>query len=369
MRGLAALIVVVHHSLLAIPILADIYLEPPVHVSGPAAWFVYSPLHLAWDGGLAVYIFFILSGFVLTLPATTGSIRWRSYYPSRLLRLYLPTFCAVLFSAVLAFSVVRTVVPAASWWVNSHTDTLSFRGVLRDALLLRGTDWLNSALWTLRWEVFFSVLLPIYVVIGRHGRRWWLAKIVGCFALIMIGTYTGLLQGAFSYLPIFALGSVLAFERNKIAIVVDRLVSRFSRFFWTAMVIVAVALGMIRWLQQAGGLYAASYSVTAMASDVACGLLVVLMALYWKPAMVFLTCRPIRWLGSRSFSLYLIHEPIAVSVALLLGPQWAALTVVVTVPLALSIADVFFRIVERPSHRLSRWLGERMGSTRVVRER
>jgi peptidoglycan/LPS O-acetylase OafA/YrhL len=165
----AALVVVLHHSLLATPALAATYLVPTVAISGAASWLVYSPLHLGWDGGLAVYIFFILSGFVLTVPATIRSIRWRSYYPSRLIRLYVPTFGAVLFSALLAALVLRTVTPGSSWWVNSHADSVRFRSVMRDALLLGGTDSLNSALWTLRWEVFFSLLLPLYLIIGRRS--------------------------------------------------------------------------------------------------------------------------------------------------------------------------------------------------------
>jgi peptidoglycan/LPS O-acetylase OafA/YrhL len=51
----------------------------------------YTPLHLVWAGPEAVLVFFVLSGLVLS-AATQGrsDFRWSAYYPSRLMRLYLP---------------------------------------------------------------------------------------------------------------------------------------------------------------------------------------------------------------------------------------------------------------------------------------
>lgn len=46
-----------------------------------------SPLHALWEGKGAVYIFFVLSGIVLTLPAVKArqagntDYSWRAFYP------------------------------------------------------------------------------------------------------------------------------------------------------------------------------------------------------------------------------------------------------------------------------------------------
>ncbi|WP_368259248.1 acyltransferase family protein, partial [Blautia wexlerae] len=72
LRGLAAVIVLVHHALLVIPALAAPYYGQTVQPGLP--WLlVHTPLHLLWAGTEAVYLFFILSGLVLTLAARSAS--------------------------------------------------------------------------------------------------------------------------------------------------------------------------------------------------------------------------------------------------------------------------------------------------------
>ena len=68
LRGIAALVVVVHHSLLVAPRLAEPYLHTGAPMTGWAWWMTYTPLHLFWAGTEAVYLFFVLSGFVLARP-------------------------------------------------------------------------------------------------------------------------------------------------------------------------------------------------------------------------------------------------------------------------------------------------------------
>ena len=61
-------------------------------------------------GYLGVDLFFVLSGFVLTRMVSRPGFTWRSYYPSRLVRLYLPVWGAV----VLAFVIFHVVPHHAS---------------------------------------------------------------------------------------------------------------------------------------------------------------------------------------------------------------------------------------------------------------
>jgi peptidoglycan/LPS O-acetylase OafA/YrhL len=74
----------------------------------------------------------------------------------------------------------------------------------------------------------------------------------------------------------------------------------------------------------------------------------------------------LRWMGSRSFALYLVHEPIVVSAAIVgagqINPLWS---VSIAIPVALAITELFYRFVERPSTAFARsfslprlrWLG------------
>ena len=162
--------------------------DPTSH--GWAWWVIFSPVHLIWDGTEAVFVFFVLSGYVLTLPMV-GRRRdlagWLAYYPQRLLRLYLPVFASVVL-AVLSYVVVRRhVVTDATSWLSAHAGALTPAGVVHDLTLVRGTTWVNSALWSLKWEVVFSVAPsrvhrrgccgpPLVVAQGgpaaRGGGRW-----------------------------------------------------------------------------------------------------------------------------------------------------------------------------------------------------
>ena len=105
LRGIAALIVVAHHASLLVPAISAAYLTPG---GGPVAgsvawWFTYTPLKLLTAGPEAVIVFFVLSGFVLTLPLLSGRpFDWMAYYPRRIVRIGLPTLCSLLFAAAIA---------------------------------------------------------------------------------------------------------------------------------------------------------------------------------------------------------------------------------------------------------------------------
>jgi peptidoglycan/LPS O-acetylase OafA/YrhL len=71
--------------------------------------------------------------------------------------------------------------------------------------------------------------------------------------------------------------------------------------------------------------------------------------------------RPLAWLGRRTYSLYLVHEPIVVTVALLLGGSpGPLLSLVVAIPASLAVTAVFYAGIEHPSQRLSRAVGARV---------
>ena len=75
--------------------------------------------------------------------------------------------------------------------------------------------------------------------------------------------------------------------------------------------------------------------------------------------------RVVRWLGKISFSLYLVHEPIVVSMTLLVGPAPFLLVLILALPASLLVAAAFYRLIEVPALRLSRELGRRMQRSRL----
>lgn len=81
LRGIAAVVVLIHHALLTLPQLADAYYDMDGLSEISLAWILtYTPLHVFWAGAEAVSLFFILSGIVLTLPVlrARGRFTWKS---------------------------------------------------------------------------------------------------------------------------------------------------------------------------------------------------------------------------------------------------------------------------------------------------
>ncbi len=347
LRGIAALIVVFHHSLLTSPTLARAYGGPKLGQLHGFDWaLTYTPLHLVWGGPEAVYVFFVLSGFVLTLATESVSFGWLSYYPQRLLRLYLPVLGAVIFASLTVLVVARDPVAGASWWLNHHQDSLSLKAVFYDITLIRYTTFLDSPLWSLKWEVYFSALLPLYVLVGRRVRwqPWLLA--IPLVALIAEGAISGHL-GAL-YLPMFGLGVLMALHRDALTAFGARLSSGAG----VLLVLLAVLLLTAQWSLHkvfTGDVNTALVAVEAVGAG-----LIVLLVWSWAPARRLGQRSTLQWLGTRSFSLYLVHEPIVVSVAFLLGGRANALiTLAIAVPVSLVVAHFFFLYVEGPSHRLA----------------
>lgn len=363
LRGVAALVVLVHHSLLLTPALMGVYDDPSAPRSALVQWVSATPLHLLWDGEVAVQVFFVLSGFVLTLAATRSAHRWGPYYPQRLLRLYLPVCAAVALAAVLRIAVPVGDTTGLSAWLTFHGD-VGRAGVLADATLLVGpVGSTMTALWSLRWEVVFSLLLPVFVVAATRLRRLLVVKLVALAVVASAGALLGPVDqpyalGALYQLPLFGLGCLLAVERDR----VTTLVRVWRPGVWAVVLTAAVLLCSSYWLLDLGGLRAdVPHAVVALTRvlQVAGAALLILGALGCLD-------RPLRrpavqWLGARSFSLYLVHEPVVVAVGYLTG--WTSpVVLLLTVPVSLGLAEVFFRGIERPSHRLARRVGSMVQS-------
>jgi peptidoglycan/LPS O-acetylase OafA/YrhL len=346
LRGVAALVVVVHHCLLTSAVLAATYRGGTTGGWGLNELLARTPLHLVWDGTGAVLVFFVLSGFVLTLAfIQPAPPRWANYYARRLPRLYLPVWAALALAVALAALAPRLVTNGQSWWINAHASPATVSMVAKDATLLTDPSLLDSALWSLRWEVMFSLLLPLYIwfAVKWRGLAW--LKFAAALALIGLGSKTG--HASLLYLPVFALGVLMASERERILAVT----ARFSAGVWTALVTVAVLLLTFDWMF---GPYA-EWVIRPVRSAGAA--LIVLGFLNAGAVVRFASKKPVQWLGRISFSLYLVHEPIVVTVDRLLPGDNALEVLVIALPIALAIAAIFYKLIEVPALKVSHLFG------------
>jgi peptidoglycan/LPS O-acetylase OafA/YrhL len=77
----------------------------------------------------------------------------------------------------------------------------------------------------------------------------------------------------------------------------------------------------------------------------------------WQRALAH---RPIQWVGRRAFTLYLVHEPLVLALALLFAGRLAPIPFTALALLgSLALSWLFYSVVEAPTHRFARELGER----------
>jgi peptidoglycan/LPS O-acetylase OafA/YrhL len=352
LRGLAAFVVLIHHCFLVSPLLGMAARSAGVGQLEPWVWWVtFTPLHLIWAGGEAVFVFFILSGFVLALPFI-GDTRtnWAAYLPKRLIRIYVPVWASLILALCAAWAFPRIAGPEFSAWVNHHDEAPN---VMNDAVLLWGTGNLNSPLWSLQWEMSFSILLPLYVVVALRFRRRWLVGLTGLVVLIGVGELVRI--SALVCLPIFGVGVLMSARRHTLV----EWATKIGRWGWAGLLVLSVVLLSSRWIfpQFPVGIATATIG----------GIFVLFAFIGCRMAVSLGNNSLVHWLGTRSFSLYLVHEPIVVSVSFSLHATDPVVVAAIAIPLSLLAAEGFFRLVERPSHRLAQRAG-RVVTDRVRRE-
>ncbi|HVY88678.1 MAG TPA: acyltransferase family protein, partial [Hyphomonadaceae bacterium] len=209
LRGVAALIVVFYHMVGALPApFASLASAPWRPLEGLPGWMVtlryataWIPLRLLWGGGYeCVLLFFVLSGYVLSLPYLAGkSPSWTRYIGKRLCRLYLPSIAAILFAlAMRAIAINGTYTFTPEWpWAAPLTPSLIWNNVL----FLGGGDsfHLDGTIWSLVHEMRISIIFPfLFLIVLRTP------------ALLSYATSALLALWAFHFVPTIGADTPLA---------------------------------------------------------------------------------------------------------------------------------------------------------------
>lgn len=151
LRGLAAIVVAVFHSLIVVE-------------GSPSAQNWIPEWIFVFNGRAAVTLFFVLSGFVLGLSLIRRSEPLRSAYPGfafrRIMRIYPALFVSTILVLLLLSLGPERPLTTPSVFVNTYFPTdVTYRDVIANLLLLKHD--LNSVTWTLKMEMLGSLLLPI----------------------------------------------------------------------------------------------------------------------------------------------------------------------------------------------------------------
>lgn len=359
LRGLAAFSVLLSHVLWATPQFSDaVQLENTGEAGLLVYLLTYTPLHLVWLAHEAVLVFFVLSGFVLSLGFLRRKRSYLPYYPSRLVRLLVPAWAALLVSWVFVWLLYPPSGSTGAWLLNTQIGLdLSVRA-FDNFWLVTDTPRILPPLWSLQWELIFSLLLPVYVLVGR----WVVGLLRSVFVFVVsivihvVGVYFQIESA--EYLPVFMLGIVIAVNLEAIVAWTTG-----RRALWIG-VLSLFALSA-QWYPRGFSdsiIFVGAGRIISLLGCVG----VVVAAMTWSSFSSMLSgVKIISWLGSRSFSLYLVHFPLVVGIAFLTNGENGWLTLGLGVPASLLCAEIFYRLVEAPTTDLSRRMRKRLTAART----
>lgn len=350
LRGLAAFgVVISHFSLLT-----------------PLEWVKHTPLSLISSGHESVILFFVLSGFVLSIQLTSAAgISYPLYAAKRICRIYVPYLAAVLIGYLAFRLTFRGTVSWAGVWANSPwPGNLSIADVLAHVIMLAPfqSDRIVPVVWSLVYEVRISLVLPLLVLAITRWKSSVLLVAAWCVsagvalsflysnpgqnALLTDSNAGGLIETA-HYALMFVVGGVLAKHRNE-------LIKIMSTGVRNMMGIAAglIFLGLGRYCHHrfmtAGGEFLFDWFVTLGS---AC---LITSAISSTRFASLLTIGPLKFLGRISFSLYLFHTIVLLTILHLVGDR---ITPAMTVGLAFAcvwpVCIAAFYLIESPSMRLS----------------
>jgi peptidoglycan/LPS O-acetylase OafA/YrhL len=381
-RGLAALQVLLLHFLAAFA--PDLVYALPAGAAIAGAIHL-SPMYFLYDGYSAVYVFFALSGYVLTRSFERNQASPLSQILARIVRLGWPALSAVLVAAIVMLLFGKSNVAAGelsgSAWFGSQWNTgVSLIAVIRDGVAnalflgyrgLPGVAYLApwqqpveqsfvAPLWTLSIEFYGSMIVLALCGCARRSRLlWWMVVLLGAAFTIRS-----------AYVCFFVGHLLAAFERAERPAPVSKLLPVFSILFGVLLCVLAEAW-QPEWLRSLCAdptllLFPGQFA--PMQQKTIGAILVLIGLIHLQTARDFLS-RP--WLVERSklsFPLYLIHWPIlfgpAAALFLLLngivGIEVARLCAIVVGICLAFVCSMFFLGVDRRALELSRELRKRM---------
>jgi len=284
-------------------------------------------------GYLGVEAFFVISGFIIPYSMDqrhyrVGRDSW-TFIGRRIIRLEPPYLMSVLL--ILCVPYLAGLTP---WFDGAMTRHDLYRAALHVLYLVpwAGEDWFSTVYWSLaiEFQYYFFVLVVAPVLLYRQNL--WPQRV---FFLAIMAVSHGSADSRLllMYLPVFAFGFIqFLFVRRGMAL--------------RECVCWALAFAAVMFTQDGTWLIGAVVALIALNVP-------------W-PARA----SPLLFLGTISYSLYLLHGAIGYTVAQQIGrvatlPPTVELLVQVT--LALLLATAFWWLIERPATRLSKTFGQTTG--------
>jgi peptidoglycan/LPS O-acetylase OafA/YrhL len=345
LRGLAASVVVFRHFVNLLPL-----------GSHPMLYFLLlrSPLRLFLAAHEAVILFFLLSGFVLTLPFMNQQQSYASFITKRVFRIYVPYLCALALAVVGAYFLHGAIPVLSGWFAITWSQPVSWLLVLQHCFFIGKYEvaQFNTAFWSLVYEMRISLIFPaLYIFTKRVPIN---ALLLGGFAASCLACwqhsepYGAEWVITLHYAGIFACGSLLAQNVNALR---NRIAS--TRFSLRAA-LTAFAFLLITYGQGTPALISRFYPLTDWPVILGCAWLM-MFAISSDSLGAWLKSTVPQFLGKISYSLYLIHATILFAAVHLMYPKLSLTYIFPGALIAIVVASYWFHLlIERPCMTIGR---------------
>ncbi|WP_087955700.1 acyltransferase family protein [Bacillus cereus] len=304
MRGLAALTVVFGHFCLMLPSL-------PNSIK-------FSPLRFLWAGGEAVIVFYVLSGFVLSMALYHSKTNYWGYLIKRFVRIYIPYYFWIIitFALFILFSPYE-VAGLRDWFYDRWQGSITKIDIINHFVLLNNffTENYNPVIWSLAQEMRISIVFPLLFLL--FYKLSWKKTILFALSFSLISVFLNMLhigkaEGFYNgyadtlhFTSMFMVG-MLIFKHQEKLIYLYRNMKKFNKGF-------LIALGVILYLYSILIYGFSRNDTTFLLKDwgVVIGVSIfIIMAMSNLKVKAFLNKSVFVYLGEISYSIYLCHFPI-----------------------------------------------------------
>ncbi|WDL95322.1 acyltransferase family protein [Alicyclobacillus sp. ALC3] len=356
-RGIAALTVVFYHC---------------ATVVGGGALGVYllrSPFAILIAGRSAVIMFFMLSGFVLSLPYHRATkVSYSRLMIKRIFRLYVPYLAAIL-TALLVRSLFKHP-QVLSFWIQPITP----KALWQDLLMIGQNNqmYLDPVTWSLTQEMRISILFPILMFIVLRF-RWEKTLLIGfllsCTGIVYhliwqnsVDLYTNYFD-TLHYIMMFMVGALIARNRSNLG--------RLFTHIATPTKVVVGIFGLIcysvhdylSWkLQEYGYGTLGPFLLTDWVVVIGAAILIV-TAITNKNVSRTLLFPPFKFLGKISYSLYLFHFIVILTLMKIFPHAPFYIIDPCVVSISILIGSIAHYLIESPSMKLGKLLTAKHYST------
>jgi peptidoglycan/LPS O-acetylase OafA/YrhL len=367
-RGMAALIVVFYHYMLAFyPAFFFITNPPPeyIHTSNNIEQtLAYTPLSILWNSKFAVSLFFVISGYALSYKYfVTKEVE---YLRSSVIRRYFRLEVPILFSVIVSYLLLKSGAYTNFYTANNYTKSTAwfghlwnvqpdFFGMLKEgiysSLFSGGTLPYNTVLWTMIIEFIGSMLVfAILALFGNFPKRFLV------YAILIIILHI-------DFIPAFIIGLAMCdyYHAND-----KKLDSKISVFL-----VFALALYIGGYQQFEGSSIWSIFNYIAYMDNsfpfIMGASLFVYAAINSSLLQRFFSTRIMQFLGKISFSLYLLHLLIIGSLACYLFTCFYSvlqlsyglsfsLMFIISLTLTIGASFIMYKYIDLSGIKLSKWV-------------